>query len=136
MAFPGHQDLSFFSCLQHSRGSRPEGAGALARAARGLAPGHGRRPSPGQRRTPGRPAESPGQPPYPRLSAHLEGKWSLWPVGGLGRPRRPGAGEKEVERQKARCLFGCPCALQVGRFFTTATRTKERREHGPEEATT
>lgn len=84
------------TCLQHSHGSRPEGPRALARAARGLTPGHGRRPSPGQRRTPGRPAASLGQPPYPRRSAHLEGKWSLWPVGGLGRHGRPGAGEKEV----------------------------------------
>lgn len=80
------------TCLQHSRGSRPEGAGAPARAARGPAPGRGRRPSPGQRRTPGRPAASPGQPPDPRRSAHLAGKWSLSPVGGLGRHGRPGAG--------------------------------------------
>lgn len=91
MAFPEHQDLSFFSCLQHSRGSRPEGAGALPCAARGPALGRGRRPSPGQRRTPGRPAANPGQPPCPRRSAHLAGKWSLSPAGGLGRHGRLGA---------------------------------------------
>lgn len=79
------------TCLQHSRGSRPEGAGAPARAARVPAPGRGRRPSPGQRRTPGRPAASPGQPPDPRRSAHLAGKWSLSPAGKLGRHGRPGA---------------------------------------------
>ena len=79
------------TCLQHSRGSRPEGAGAPARAARVPAPGRGRRPSPGQRRTPGRPAASPGQPPDPRRSAHLAGKWSLSPAGELGRHGRPGA---------------------------------------------
>ena len=80
------------TCLQHSRGSRPEGAGAPALATRGQAPGRGRRPSPGQRRTPGRSAASPGQPPYPRRSAHLAGKWSLSSARGLGCHGRPGAG--------------------------------------------
>lgn len=75
------------TCLQHRSGSRRRRA--TARAVRGPAPGHGRRPCPGQRGTPARPAASPGRPPGPRRSAHLAGMWSWSSARGLGshRPR-------------------------------------------------
>lgn len=129
------------TCLQHSRGSRPEGAGAPARATRGQAPGRGRRPSPGQRRTPGRPAASPGQPPYPRRSAHLAGKWSLSSAGGVsGVTGDPARGEWKAGRREAKRLLGSPSALQVrwprrlrsgpGRLRRSAEQSARRRGRG------
>lgn len=78
------------TCLRHRSGSHRRRA--TARAVRGPAPGPGRRPCPGQRGTPARPAASPGRPPGPRRSAHLAGTWSWSSARGLGshRPRDNG----------------------------------------------
>lgn len=131
------------TCLQHSRGSRPERAGTPAPATRGQAPGRGRRPSPGQRRTPGRPAASPGQPPYPRRSARLAGKWSLSSAGGSRVSRetrrwgrgRPGGGRRGgCLAARARCRCGGLAACAPGPGGSDARPSSRRGGGGGEGA--